>query len=141
MLEVGRDYGMRAVRLPYEPLVPSWHASKKAFFGKAAAHLCLWPWLALLHVRLKGANVRTNEFIYGMNDSGNMHLQLVLRFLKTLPQGVTEIYFHPCVGSCPKTDQSMEKPPLSVDFETLINPEIFSALSAAGVERIAFCDL
>ena len=30
ILEVGREYGLRAMRYPYEPVLPSWRASRKA---------------------------------------------------------------------------------------------------------------
>src|SRR3989442_3526659 len=34
ILKVGRDYGLKAVRVPYEPLLPSWRASGTAFFSR-----------------------------------------------------------------------------------------------------------
>src|SRR5712692_2140110 len=32
ILKVGRDYGLKAVRVPYEPLIASWRASGTAYF-------------------------------------------------------------------------------------------------------------
>ena len=141
ILKVGREYGIRAVRLPYEPLLPSWRASRKSLFRKMLGSLFLSPWLILLRSRVRRANVHSNNFIFGMNDSGHMHLDLVLRFLKYLPQGVTEIYFHPGTYGCPEIDHPLGGNPGEDEFEVLTSPAIQQALLALGIQRIAFSDL
>ncbi len=87
ILKVGREFGLRAVRYPYEPVFASWRASRKALGRKCLSWIFLGPWLALLRKQLGGAGVRSNHFVFGMNDSGNMTLDLVLRFLQYLPPG------------------------------------------------------
>jgi predicted glycoside hydrolase/deacetylase ChbG (UPF0249 family) len=102
------------------------------------AWLCLFPWLTVLKGRLREADLRWNNFIFGMNDSGHMHLDLVLRFLRYLPEGVTEIYFHPAIleidlrgkNSC---DQG--------EYMALTSPELSQRLLASGIRLIAFSDL
>jgi hopanoid biosynthesis associated protein HpnK len=141
ILRVGREYGIRAVRLPCEPLIPSWRASRKAFFRKMLASLFLSPWLILLRSRFRRSNVHSNNFVFGMNDSGHMHLDLVLRFLKYLPQGVTEIYFHPEAYACPEIDHPPGGNPGQEEFEVLTSPTIQKALLASSIQRIAFSDL
>jgi predicted glycoside hydrolase/deacetylase ChbG (UPF0249 family) len=44
LLNVGKEYGMKAMRLPYEPPLPSWRASNKAFLQRLAAWLFLFPY-------------------------------------------------------------------------------------------------
>jgi hopanoid biosynthesis associated protein HpnK len=95
LLKVGKKYGMRAVRLPYEPLILSWRVSREGFFQRLTTWLFLFPWITFLRKQLKHESVHSNQFIFGMNDSGRMDLNLFLRFLQHLPEGVTEIYFHP----------------------------------------------
>ena len=141
ILKVGREYGIRALRLPYEPLLPSWRASRKYFFRKMFGSLFLSPWLVLLRSRAHRANVHSNRFIFGMNDSGHMDLNLVLRLLKYLPQGVTEIYFHPGAYGRPKADHSLEGNPAEDEFEVLTSPAIQQVLLAFNIQRIAFSDL
>jgi hopanoid biosynthesis associated protein HpnK len=141
ILKVGREYGIRAVRLPYEPLLPSWRASRKAFFRKMLGSFFLSPWLMLLKSRVRRANLHSNNFILGMNDSGHMHFDLVLRLLKYLPQGVTEIYFHPGAHGRPETGYPPEGKSAQDEFEVLTSPGIQQALLALGIQRIAFSDL
>lgn len=141
ILKVGQGYGIRAMRLPYEPLISSWQVSRKAFLPKLAAWVFLSPWLALLKSRLRRANVRSNEFVFGMNDSGNMHVDLLHRILGHLPQGVTEVYFHPATGRCPEIGRIASNHNPEAELEALTSPEMRQALVEFGVERIAFSDL
>lgn len=138
LLEVGKRYGVEAVRVPYEPPIPSWRASRTGAFRRAAAWPLLYPWLALLRARLRRQGVRFNDFVFGMNDSGKMNTDLVLGFLTHLPHGVTEIYFHPGAGA---SDSGNGVCSSRSEMEALTNPEVSRALSSLGIEKIAFSDL
>jgi hopanoid biosynthesis associated protein HpnK len=138
LLKVGKEYGLRSIRLPYEPLIPSWRASRKAFFQKMAKGFILYPWISLLRKMLRGERIRSNDFLFGMNDSGNMNLYLVLRFLKYLPNGVTEIYFHPVIS---EINDGREDKNTHQELEALKSPEIRETLLTLGIQQIAFSDL
>jgi hopanoid biosynthesis associated protein HpnK len=127
VLKVGRDYGMRAMRLPYEPLLPSWRASRNGLPRRTGTCLLLSPWVSLLKKRFRRAGVHSNDFVLGMNDSGHIHLDLMLRFLEFLPHGVGEIYFHP-------GDNTNE-------LEALVHPAMQRALLASQIQTISFSDL
>jgi hopanoid biosynthesis associated protein HpnK len=141
ILRVGREYGMKAMRLPYEPLLPSWRASRKGLLRKLMAWLCLFPWLTLLKARLREADLRWNNFVFGMNDSGHMHLDLVLRFVRYLPEGVTEIYFHPAIDHRSKNELPLKENQLQDELEVLTHPTLRQALLASDIERFVFSDL
>ena len=141
ILKVGREYGLRTIRYPYEPVLPSWRASRKALGRKLVSWMFLWPWLAFLKSQISRARVRSNHFIFGMNDSGNINLDLVLRFLKNLPPGVTEIYFHPATRRCPELDRIMKGYSYQEEFEALTSPLLRQALLASDIQRVGFSDL
>jgi hopanoid biosynthesis associated protein HpnK len=141
ILKVGREYGMRAMRLPYEPPLPSWRASRRALLRKLMAWLCLFPWLTVLKARLREADLRWNNFIFGMNDSGHMDLDLILRFLRYLPEGVTEIYFHPAIDPRSKNELTLKKNRRQDNLEVLTHPTLRQSLLASDIERIVFSDL
>jgi len=140
ILKVGREYGLRAVRYPYEPVLPSWRASRKALGRKWASRLFLWPWLALLKSRLNRAGLFSNRFIFGMNDSGAMNLDLVLRFLRHLPSGVSEIYFHPASRPCAETDRIARNYAYEEEFKALKSPALRQALLASDIQCTGFSD-
>jgi chitin disaccharide deacetylase len=141
ILEVGRDYRMPAVRLPNEPPLPSWRASGKSLPARLAAWCFLYPLIRLMKNRLRWAHVRCNDFIFGMADSGAMTTDLVLRFLQHLPEGVTEIYFHPATRRCPEIDRTMPTYRHEDEFQALTSRRVIEALDAARVQRIAYSDL
>ncbi len=127
VLKVGSDYGMRAMRLPYEPLLPSWRASRNGLLLRTSTWLLLSPWVSVLKKRFRRAKVHSNDLVFGMNESGHMNLDLVLRLLSQLPSGVTEIYFHP--GGNTK------------ELEALTHPAIRQALLSLQIQTISFSDL
>ncbi len=141
LLKIGREFGYPPVRLPYEPPLRSWRASGKALPGKIALWVLLGPWIGLMRSRLRNAGVRFNNAVFGMNDSGAMTEALVLRMLRQLPDGATEIYFHPATRRCPEIDRTMPDYRHVEEFEALTSRRVAEALEAAGVRRIAFGDL
>ncbi|WP_345778448.1 hopanoid biosynthesis-associated protein HpnK [Dyella sp. 2HG41-7] len=79
MLSIGREYGLRAIRLPSEPGMGPW----------------LRPWLALMRRRLDRAGVAYNDHVFGLRHSGGMDETVMLDILRELPRGLSEIYLHP----------------------------------------------
>jgi hopanoid biosynthesis associated protein HpnK len=141
ILKVGREYGLRAVRLPNEPPLPSWRASRKSLAARLASWLFLSPLTSFMKSRLRQEQVRSNDFIFGLIDSGAMTTELVTRFVEHLPEGVTEIYFHPATRRCAEVDRTMSKYRNEEEFRALTSNVLLEAFKAAGVERIAFSDL
>jgi hopanoid biosynthesis associated protein HpnK len=141
IIKVGREYGLRAVRLPFEPPVLVWRATRKHLGRKLASALFLYPWLTLMRTKLRRAGIRTNDRVFGIAESGKMTVDLVLEFLKVLPLGITEIYFHPATRSCPELARHMGDYKHADEYHALIAPESREALSRAGAVLIAFSDL
>jgi hopanoid biosynthesis associated protein HpnK len=131
ILRVGRDYGMRAVRVPYEPFLPSWRSAHRGLAVRLGNGFLLAPWLALMKARLRHVPVACNDFIFGMSDTGRMTAERVLQLLPCVPIGVSEIYFHP------STQPGSE----AREYQALIDPEVIRALQASGVRRVTFDEL
>jgi hopanoid biosynthesis associated protein HpnK len=141
MLTVGKDYGMRAVRVPFEPPLVSWRATRRGLVRKAAASFFLYPWIRRMRGRLRRAGIHMNDRVFGMADSGGMTTGRVREFLQHLPEGITEIYFHPAIRSCPEIVACMPNYRHEEEFRTLIDPALKDALRRAGADRIAYADL
>ena len=98
ILKVGREYGMRAIRIPREPFGLSYRAAGDRWRARLGNTLLTEPWLALMRARARGDGVACNDFAFGVNDPGAMTEPRVLRLIGGLPDGVTEIFFHPATG-------------------------------------------
>jgi hopanoid biosynthesis associated protein HpnK len=141
ILKVGREYGMRGVRVPFEPPFRSWKATGAPLLPKLGWALFLAPWMTLMRKRLHAAGVKTNRYVFGMDDSGRMTSDRVLKMIECLPDGDSEIYFHPATRKCPETIATMPDYLHEQEFETLVNPAVAKALARVGAKTISYIDL
>jgi chitin disaccharide deacetylase len=141
IVAVGREYGLRAMRVPWEPPLVSYRAAGSGLARRLATAAGLAPWIALLRRRLRRAGLKSNRCVFGLLDSGRMEAELVVRLLGELPAGVTEIYFHPAAGSCPEIERQMPGYRHQAELAALTSPGVGAALRAAGIRPIAFSDL
>jgi hopanoid biosynthesis associated protein HpnK len=141
ILKVGRDYGLKAIRLPNEPPLRSWQAARASLGSRFASWIFLFPWLHLMKGMMRRANVRHNDFLFGMNDSGAMTLDLALRLVQHLPDGATELCFHPAVSRCAEIDSTMPGYRHEDELRALTSEALIHALNAKGLKTIAFSDL
>ncbi len=141
MLKVGKDYGLKAIRVPNEPPVRAWKASGTSLGPKLASWIFLCPWMNLMKHMLRRAQIRHNDFFFGMADSGAMTLDLMLRFVANLPDGVTEFCFHPATRRCQQIDRTMPNYRHEDEFRTLTSKALLHATQAVDIQRISFSDL
>lgn len=141
LLKAGKEYGLRAVRLPNEPPVKSWKAAGTSPGSRLASWMFLRPWISLMKSLLDRAQVRYNDYLLGMTDGGAMTLDRLLRFLRHLPSGTTEMCFHPATRRCVEIDATMPQYRHEDEFRALISEELRGALRTNGIQTIAFSDL
>jgi hopanoid biosynthesis associated protein HpnK len=91
IIAIGRDYGMTAVRVPFEPVEPL----RAAFPDEHHSASLYRPWIDWLRRRLQSAGLFVNDHLFGLAWTGGMVEERLLRLLPHLPQGLSEIYFHP----------------------------------------------
>jgi len=133
ILKVGREYGLRAIRLPREPR------------AVGLGGLALAPWTALLRARLRRAGVRCNDYVLGLSRTGAMTEAAVLELLERAAalgdDGVGELYFHPATRSTPDLVRTMPHYDHVGELRALTSPAVAADLARRGVRRIAFSDL
>lgn len=137
MLRVGRDFGLRAVRLPYEPSELVHPPSLLA----CVAGWSMTPWLRLMQSRLERAGVLSNDHLLGIHHSGAMNETTLLESLKRLPRGVTEIYLHPATESGATIARSMSGYRHADELAALRSPRIRAALAQARTVCGGYGDL
>jgi chitin disaccharide deacetylase len=150
ILEIGREFGMRAMRLPAEP---RWFAAQyesirrgsavpgRVPFLAALAAAGLAPWVALLRRRLDAAGLGHNDHVFGLRASGAMDEPVLLAILDRLPPGVTEIYLHPATCSGEAIAPSMSSYRHAEELAALLSPRVAAAMARSGAARGGFLDL
>jgi hopanoid biosynthesis associated protein HpnK len=127
ILRVGPEFGMQAVRIPREPFFPSWRSAHRDLALRLGNAVLLGPWLRLMRLRLERAGITHNEFVFGLNDTGRMSPERVRRLLEQLPCGVTEMYFHPDLGS--------------EELAALCDPGVAGKAASRDIVRMSFAQL
>lgn len=94
MLSIGRRFGLRAVRVPAEPPSVMARCGSPVGLGDKA----LYAWTRLLRHRARRGGVAVNDHCFGLAWSGHMTTDRVRLLLRHLPDGASEIYFHPATG-------------------------------------------
>lgn len=134
ILDIGRAFGLQAVRLPRETGPP----------GKASPGW-LRPWLALLEARLDAARVGHNDYVAGIRQSGRFDEAALLDALCNLPtSGIGELYLHPALASGAEIAPSMRGYRHADEFAALVSPHVRAvcgALRAQGWRFGGFADL
>jgi hopanoid biosynthesis associated protein HpnK len=129
MIEIGRPFGLRAIRLPREaPMAPM-----------------LRPWLALLARRLAAASIGHNDYMLGIRQSGGFDEAALLAALTNLPaRGIGEIYLHPATSSGAAVTRSAPHYRHAAELAALVSPRVRQArerLRAQGFAFGGFADL
>jgi hypothetical protein len=131
MLRIGRDFGLRAIRIPAEP--PALMAALGEAGGRA-----LYRWSGLLRRQARRAGMATNDVAFGLAWSGHMTEARLLRLLAVLPDGVSEIYFHPAAGRDPTIDATMPDYEHEAELAGLLSPAVRAALDGSGAVLSAY---
>ncbi len=139
IMRIGPRYGMRAVRIPYEPFWQSWRAMRTDLALRAMTAVVLAPWLALMRRRLRRAGIATNDYVFGMHESGRMNPTRVRRFIEALPKGVGELYLHPAIERWPQASPNWYD--FEGEFAALVDPHVVAALACDGIRRTTFSDI
>jgi chitin disaccharide deacetylase len=103
MLRAGAEHGLRRIRVPAEPPGVMARCGTAVTFGDRV----LYRWTGLLRRQAGAAGVATNDHCFGLAWSGHMTADRVRRLLPHLPDGDSEIYFHPAAGRDAVLDRLM----------------------------------
>lgn len=140
IVRVGREFGMGAVRVPYEPL---WYAARGAGggLGAMAASAFLLPWVALMKTRLRAAGIAHNDQVFGLANTGQVDESTLVDILGRLPPGVTEVYLHPAVDTQGPIASTMSEYRHSAELAALLSPRVAEAVAATGAILGGYGDL
>ena len=118
MLRIGRDFGLPAVRIPAEP--PSVMA--RLGVPQGLGDRVLYRWTRLLRAQARKAGVSANDHCFGLAWSGHMTADRVRSLMAMLPDGRSEIYFHPATERDATLRRLMPDYEHEAELEALLMP-------------------
>jgi hopanoid biosynthesis associated protein HpnK len=97
MLRIGAGFGLRSVRIPAEPPWVLARCGTRVGWGGRL----LYRWTRVLRRQACAAGMTTNDYCFGLAWSGHMTADRLRCLLRELPDGDSEIYFHPATETDP----------------------------------------
>ena len=121
LIAIGRRFGLRAVRVPAEPALPG-----------LPRNAALRHWTRLLRAQVRRAGMATTDHCFGLGWSGHMTARRVRTILANLPDGASEIYFHPAARRDAVLDRLMPGYEHEAELAALLDPASRAALAGRG---------
>jgi chitin disaccharide deacetylase len=131
LLQLAGEFGIRAVRVPLEP-PPGGHRLAWLSGFIEARHA------RRLKHRLEVAGIAHNDWIFGLAETGAMTSERVLRYLEDLPEGVSELYFHPATAR-PSVWPAHYR--CQAEYQALIDPAAAAIIARRGIAAMPFAGL
>lgn len=131
LIEIGREFGLHSIRIPAEPPATLARTGTWAGLGDRA----LYAWTRLLRHQAQAAGMITNDHCFGLAWSGHMTRERVRRLLQNLPDGVSELYFHPATERDDMLVRLMPDYEHAAEFATLLDHDLLAPLARSAPVR------
>jgi hopanoid biosynthesis associated protein HpnK len=142
LAELAPAYGIRAVRVAYEPALPSWRAAgRRGLLRRMADALAHRQLAARMRRVLRCAGIAHNDWFFGKADGGAVTRERLLGFIAHLPPGVTEIGLHPAT----RPWSGPHAPPAhwraTDELAALVDPDVIAACRGPRQQHVRVGDL
>lgn len=135
MIDAGWSHDLRAIRIPCEPVDVMAACGVPPRLGARM----IQTWTGVLRAQARRAGLATCDHVFGLAWSGAM-VEPNLRALSAhLPDGITELYFHPAAARDATLDRLMPDYAHTRELEALCSPAVRAAY--ADMDHIAYGDL
>ena len=134
MLSIGRDFGLKAARVPLEPAETL--ARIEPYRGSSVTALTR-PFAKGLRRRFAKAGIASPDAVFGLAWSGAMTAARVKGILDHLPDGLSEIYLHPATGDYPGSAPSYR---YAEERAALLDPAVIAAAQGNDIRLGGFSD-
>ncbi|HET7756838.1 MAG TPA: hopanoid biosynthesis-associated protein HpnK [Steroidobacteraceae bacterium] len=131
---IGRRFGLRAVRVPLEPARVLRKVEGRA---RRTPDLLTAPFALALRRRLSAAGLVAADRLFGLRWSGHMTRARLAGLIRSLPDGLTEIYLHPATGLFPGAAAGYR---YREELEALLAPEVIAACRDPSLRLGGFGD-
>lgn len=134
--EVAREFGIRWIRKPFDIPFGSVRAKRRW------VATVLEPLRIAFDERLARAGCRTTDYFAGFSATGAVTVPWLVALLAELPRGTGELVCHPgyCGPELSVANTRLKESRLA-ELEALCDPAVLDAVSANGIELLAFRDL
>lgn len=134
LLGLAPKFGIAAMRVPQDDLAASRKHGRRRRAGASIEAATFKPLCARARKLLAAARILTSDRCYGVHESGHMTETYVTGVLRDLPDGLSEMYFHPATTNAGGTPGYEHR----AEFETLTSPRVKEA--SEGILRTTYAE-
>ncbi len=131
-------FGSPPVRVPLEPFAASFRANRDRAVGRLASWLFYSVQTRPMRRRLRAAGLRSNDQVFGLNDSGAMVESRMLQLIDQLPDGISELYCHPATRRWDGPDTVPPGYRAEEELAALLSQAVRSKLEACGLRPSSY---
>lgn len=140
VLRLGREYGIRWIRRPFDLPLPA--SRTRVPPAVRLARGAMAPLQRKVEARIRAAGLRSTDHFAGFQWTGRYTAGDVAQLLRSLPPGKTEFMTHP--GYC---DEELRRAPTRLkesreeELRVLTDPQIRQAVQESGIRLSGYADL
>jgi chitin disaccharide deacetylase len=137
LVELAAEYRVPCLRLPREPVFTTLALARDNAARKLVESVIFRALSARSRRLMDARGLKSTDWLFGLHQSGHLSERYMLGVIDRLPEGVTEIYFHPAldIGGTPPPAAAQQ------EVELLTSAAIRDALAARTVRLTTFAEL
>jgi hopanoid biosynthesis associated protein HpnK len=135
------EYQIRFVRAPWEPLAPSLASQRESRMRTLARGVVFSTLGCRCRRHLQRFGLRTADRTVGVLNPGQLTEKFLTSYLPLVPEGLTEMAFHPALQTTPNLAQRQPGYRHIQEYEAICSPSLRTALDTFGIRLTNFRDL
>ncbi len=140
IIKIGKDYGLTAIRLPNEPPLKSIIENRKEKLMRYFRWIFFKPFVTRMKKQCQTNNIKFNDIIYGLHDSGHMNIDKLVRIIPHISDGITEIYCHPATEQWEDIEHAAKDYEFEAEYKALIHARTKRTIEKFDITLSGFND-
>jgi hopanoid biosynthesis associated protein HpnK len=138
LLELAPRYGIRAMRLPREPLARALRYDRRHLVRRSLEGAVFGALARFAAPRLRAVGIATPARVYGMHHTGEIDARYLEALIGDLPEGTSEVYCHPAVAPAAPLAPYQRGYHPARELAALTSGIVRAAVRERGVELVSY---
>jgi len=134
VVELAQEYKVPRIRLPAEPVFTTLAIARDRMFGKLVEAVIFRTLSRRARRMASERGIKSTDRLFGLHQTHRITEDYVVDVMDRLPDGLTEIYFHPAldIGETPPSPSSQ------LETEVLTSARVRDAIASHGIQLTTF---
>jgi hopanoid biosynthesis associated protein HpnK len=138
LIELAKEYGIRAMRLTRENLATSLALDARHGLRKRWESVIFTSLSRAAEKKLRANGIAFPDALFGLHQSGDVNEGHLLGLLSRLREGVTEVYCHPAFLPCREVQHWTPTYRRDAELAALTSPAVRAAVTNLQIELVSY---